>query len=88
MHPSFLAELPAHPVHQSIASPNGSVNVAHINVGIFVLTLMICNAIGVVMGPLTSGTVLPVALANAWKRERKVGAISGSFNGLAADLTA
>jgi Na+/proline symporter len=81
------------------ASPESLVKVAHINVGVFGLTMavfaVIWNAIGIdlgwlflVMGLLIGGAVFPVAFAITWKKQTKAGAIAGALTGLAAGITA
>ena len=81
------------------ASPETLVKVAHINVGIFGLTMaifaIIWNAIGIdlgwlflVMGLLIGGAVFPVAFAITWKKQTKAGAVAGAVTGLLAGITA
>lgn len=81
------------------ASPEQMIRMAHINVGVFGLTMAIfaCiwNAIGIdlgwlflVMGLLIGGAVFPVAFAITWKKQTRAGAITGALTGLVAGITA
>lgn len=81
------------------ATPENLIFVAHVNVAVFGLTMsifaIIWNVIGIdlgwlflVMGLLIGGAVFPTAFAITWRKQSRLGAISGAVCGLIAGLTA
>ncbi|ORY00601.1 Sodium:solute symporter family-domain-containing protein [Clohesyomyces aquaticus] len=81
------------------ASPEQLIFISHVMICVFGLVMAtfacIWNAVGVdlgwlflVMGLIIGGAVFPAAFTLCWKKQSKIGAISGCLAGLAAGITA